>query len=42
VPTFSVCPPGRRSVLCSFDLTSGDKRKVANVTVGQTEPRTVG
>ena len=37
-----VYPPGKRSVLCSFDLTSGDVGKVADVTVLQAEPGTVG
>ena len=29
-------------MLCSFDLTSGDVRKVTDVTVLQAEPGTVG
>jgi hypothetical protein len=41
VPAFSVCPPSRRSVPCSFDLSSSDVRKVADVTVGQAKPWTV-
>ena len=34
-------PPGKRSVPCSFDLTSGDVGKVADVTVLQAEPGTM-
>jgi hypothetical protein len=41
VPAFSFCPPGRRSVLCSFELSSSDVRKVTDVTVGQAKPWTV-
>jgi hypothetical protein len=33
--------PGKQSVPCSFDLTSGDVRKVADVTVHQAQPWTV-
>jgi len=34
--------PGRQSMLCSFDLASSDVWKVADVTVRQAKPWTVG
>jgi hypothetical protein len=42
VPVSFSGSPGKRSVPCSFDLTSSDKGKVADVTVLQAEPGAMG
>ena len=42
VQSFSFCLLGKQSVLGSFDLSSGNKRKIADVTVLKAKPRAVG